>query len=102
MIRHIVCVRFAASTSEERIDEIFAALHRLQEVVPGIRSIVVGPNVSLEGLAKGYTHAFTVDFDGPANRDAYLADADHAEVGAALVAAAEGGIEGILVIDFEV
>lgn len=100
MIRHVVCVKFAAATTEQRIGEIFSALHRLKQVVPGISSIVAGANVSPEGLARGFTHAFTVDFDGPASRDAYLADADHGKVGAALVGAAEGGVDGILVIDF--
>ena len=71
-------------------------------MVAGIRAIDGGPNVSPEGLARGYSHAFTVDFDDAAARDRYLADADHGKVGAALVAAAEGGVDGLVVIDFDI
>ena len=100
MIRHIVLVRFSAETSQTRIDEIFASLHALKQVVPGIVSISVGRNVSPEGLACGYTHAFTVDFTDVVARDRYLADPDHGKVGAALVAAASGGIDGLIVLDY--
>ena len=100
MIRHIVLVHFSAETSQTRIDEIFASLHALKQVVPGIVSISVGRNVSPEGLARGYTHAFTVDFTDVVARDRYLADPDHGKVGAALVAAASGGIDGLVVLDY--
>jgi hypothetical protein len=102
MIRHIVLVRFRPDTGSARIAEIFASLHALKAVVPGIRSIHAGPNVSPEDMARGHTHGFTVDFETEAARDAYLADADHGKVGAALVGAAQGGIDGILVLDFVV
>src|SRR5437868_12326467 len=49
MIRHIVLVHFSAETSQTRIDEIFASLHALKQVIPGIVSISVGRNVSPEG-----------------------------------------------------
>lgn len=102
MIRHIVLVRFRKDAGAATVDATFDALHRLKDVIPGIRAIHSGPNVSPEGLGRGYSHAFTVDFDDEAARDRYLADEDHGKVGAALCAAAEGGIEGLAVVDFEV
>ena len=102
MIRHIVLVRFRKDAGSATVNATFEALKRLKAVVPGIRAIHVGANISPEGLGRGYSHAFTVDFDDEAARDRYLADEDHAKVGAALVAAAEGGIEGLAVVDFEV
>lgn len=101
MIRHVVLVRFRGDVPQAEIDRIFAALHGLGRSIKGIRAIDVGPNVSPEGLGRGHGYAFTVDFDDVAARDRYLADADHAKVGAALVAAAEGGIAGLTVVDFE-
>jgi hypothetical protein len=100
MIRHIVLIRFRADMPEARIGGIFASLHALQAVIPGILAISWGGNVSPEGLGRGFTHGFTVDFADVAARDRYLADPDHGKVGAALVGAAEGGIDGILVLDF--
>jgi hypothetical protein len=101
MIRHIVLARFGSDVDAAEIARIFAGLGDLQRTVPGILSFSVGANVSPEGLARGYTHAFTVDFADTAARDRYLADADHARAGAAVVAALEGGVEGLLVVDFE-
>jgi hypothetical protein len=101
MIRHIVLARFASHVSDTEIARIFAGLRDLQRTVPGIRSFVAGANVSPEGLARGFTHAFTVDFADADARDRYLEDDDHAKAGAALVAALEGGLEGLLVVDVE-
>jgi hypothetical protein len=64
-------------------------------------AVAGGADVSPEGLQRGYTHAFTIDFADAAARDGYLVDAEHKALGARLVAAAEGGREGILVVDFE-
>ena len=99
MIRHVVLVRFAETTLTTEIDAIFGDLGRLQEVVPGMLSFAGGADVSPEGLAKGFTHLFVVEFDGADARDAYLAHPAHRAAGARLVRAAEGGLEGVLVMD---
>ena len=102
MIRHIVLVRFSSEATSQCIEEIFAALKALQASIPGILAITCGPNNSPEGLDRGYTHAFTVDFVDAAARDGYLPHPEHQKVGAAIVGAADGGIEGIAVIDYGV
>ncbi len=43
-----------------------------------------------------------VDFIDAAARDRYLHDEEHQRTGARLVAAASGGLDGILVYDLEV
>lgn len=101
MIRHVVLVRFAADTPEAERAAIFAELSALRRVVPGMTGFEAGADVSPEGLARGYTHAFVVTFADAAARDAYLVHPDHQKAGARLVAAAEGGIDGVLVVDFE-
>jgi hypothetical protein len=101
MIRHIVLVRFRSDVGDAEIAAVFKALHDLKRSIPGILGIAHGPNVSPEKLGRGTTHAFTVDFADAAARDRYLADADHGKVGAALVSAAEGGVDGLTVVDFE-
>ena len=57
--------------------------------------------MSPEGLDKGFSEGFIVTFRDAAARDQYLADEEHAKVGAAIVAAAEGGVDGIFVYDLE-
>lgn len=100
MIRHIVLVRFKTGLQAGHVDALFGELDRLRDVLPGMGAFSAGANVSPEGLARGYTHAFTVDFADAAARDAYLVHPAHQAAGARIVAAAEGGIDGILVVDF--
>ncbi len=57
--------------------------------------------MSAQGLQRGYTHAFTIDFTDAFARDAYLVDLEHKALGTRLVAAAEAARDGILVLDFE-
>jgi Stress responsive A/B Barrel Domain len=99
VIRHVVLVRFKPDTHTSAI---FDALKALQAKMPGIIAITAGSNSSPEGLQRGNTHAFTVDFINAAARDAYLPHPEHQKVGAMIVAAAEGGVDGITVVDWEV
>lgn len=100
MIRHIVLCRFAEGTSEEEIAGIWAELAALRDVVPGILEMRFGADVSVEGLARGATHAFSVDFESVAARDGYLEHPAHRAAGRRLVAAVERGVEGLVVVDF--
>lgn len=103
MIRHCVFIRFSAIVPQSEKDGIWADIRALKAVVPGYLAVHVGPNVSPEaGMDKGYSEGFIIDFDGPAARDAYLVHPDHEKAGARIVAAAEGGVAGILVYDIQV
>lgn len=103
MIRHCVFIRFKSTISAAYKAELFNEIAALKSRLPGFSAVHAGANVSPEtGMDKGYSDGFIVDFDGPAARDAYLADPEHQKTGAKIVAAAEGGIEGILVYDIEV
>jgi hypothetical protein len=98
-IRHVVLVRFKTQVN---VTEIFSALKMLQDKIPGILSISAGKDNSPEGLQRGNTYGFTVDFVDTAARDAYLPHPEHQRVGAMIVAAAEGGVDGITVVDWSV
>jgi hypothetical protein len=100
MIRHVVLVRFREGVAPDEISSIFDALAGLGRLLPGMRDFRCGPNVSPEGLARGLTHGFTVDFADAAARDTYLALPEHEAAGARLVKAAEGGLAGLTVLDF--
>ena len=101
MIRHIVLARLRDTTAPAEIAAIFADLAALRAHLPGMMNFHGGANVSPEGLARGHSHAFTVDFADVAARDAYLVHPAHKAAGGRLAAACEGGVAGILAMDFE-
>jgi Stress responsive A/B Barrel Domain len=102
MIRHIVLIRFNPGFAESEIASIFASLHDIRNVLPGVLSITSGRSDSPERIERGYLHGFVVDFADWETLAAYQAHPDHQAVGARLVANAVGGIDGILVFDLDV
>ena len=102
MIRHTVFVKFPADARPEAIGAVFGALDDLKAVVPGMLRFAAGPNVSPEPLSRGFTHAFVADFADAAARDAYLVHPAHKAAGARLVEAAQGGRDGLVVIDIAI
>ena len=102
MIRHIVLIRFPAEMPEAGIAAIFADLHRLQGRLPGLLALTSGRSESPEQIERGYMHGFVADFADWDALAAYQAHPDHRRAGAALVAHATGGLDGILVFDLPV
>ena len=103
MIRHCVFVRFRPEVERHERDAILADIVALKQRLSGIQAVHLGANVSPEaGMDKGFSEGFIVDFRDAAARDAYLVDPAHQAAGARLVAAADGGIAGILVYDLEI
>lgn len=99
MIRHIVLIRFRPEITETAITAIFADLLAIKAKLPGVLAITSGRSESPEQIERGYMHGFVADFADWAALAAYQDHPDHKRVGAALVAAAIGGIDGILVFD---
>jgi hypothetical protein len=99
MIRHIVLLKARPEVTETQIDAIFAELSAIKAKLPGVLAIHAGRSASPEKIERGYLHGFTVDFVDWQALAAYQDHPDHRQVGSALVAAAEGGIDGILVFD---
>ena len=102
MIRHCVFVRFRDNVPEIERAAIHADLEALRAVIDGMGKMHFSANVSSEPFARGFTHGFTIDFRDATARDAYLVHEAHQRAGARLVAALEGGTEGLMVIDLEV
>lgn len=100
-IRHCVFVKFRADVPDAEKRGIYEQLAALGEHLE-LDAMSYGPNISPEGLHQGFVDGFTTDFPDVAARDAYLADGKHKEAGARLVAALEGGRDGLLVFDIEV
>lgn len=96
MIRHVVLVRFQDTTTPAQQAEFAQRFEALATQVPQVRKIEWGPNTSPEGLDKGYTHCFLMQFDDAAARDAYLPHPAHQ----AFVQAMGAWLADVLVIDY--
>jgi hypothetical protein len=102
MIRHCVFFKFRADVPQAEREGIYAQLGALVGPVDGLLSAKFGPNASPEGLAQGFDDGFIMDLRDAASRDGYLVDPAHKAAGARLVAALEGGRDGLIVFDLEV
>ena len=68
MLLHIVLINFRDDVSEERKSEIYSELRGLVGTIDGLVSARFGPNVSPEGLSKGFRDGFVMelrDADAP-------------------------------------
>ena len=101
MIRHCVFVKFRDDVPRAERAAIYDDLRALRGRLDGMLEASFGPNVSPEGLGQGFGDGFTIDFRDAATRDAYLEHEAHQRAGARLVAALEGGTDGLMVMDLE-
>ncbi|HEV7345905.1 MAG TPA: Dabb family protein [Devosia sp.] len=101
MIRHCVFYKFRSGVSAEERAEIHAGLAALVGQIEGLLSCDFGSNVSPERLGKSFNDGFIMDFADEAARDRYLPHPAHKAAGARLVAALEGGRDGLIVFDME-
>jgi hypothetical protein len=102
MIRHCVFVKFRSDVSEQERATVYSGLSALVGQIDGLLSADMGANVSPEGLAQGFNDGFIMDLEDEAARDRYLADPAHKAAGAKLVAALEGGRDGLIVFDMKI
>lgn len=101
MIRHCAFFRFRPDLTEEEIDQLLEGFVDLKGQIDGILDVIVGQNVSTEGLSQGFDHGIVMDFVDAAAVDAYLAHPAHLALAAKVVPRLEGGLEGALPFDFE-
>jgi hypothetical protein len=99
MIRHIVLLRARPDVTDAEVAAILAGLGPISEKVPGILSVHSGRSESPEQIERGYMHGFTIDFTDWEALAAYADHPDHKVLAGQLVAAGQGGIDGILVFD---
>jgi hypothetical protein len=97
-VRHLVLLRFKAGLPADDIGGIERAFAELREKIDVVQGLEWGIDMSPEGLAKGFTHAFLLTFADDAARDAYLPHPAHQ----AFVARLQPLLEDVLVIDYRV
>lgn len=77
MIRHIVGFRFKPDTTPEQIADFLAAFRCLGELIPELRTLSVGPNLTDRDLA--FPYALDASFDDMAALGRYLVHPAHVE-----------------------
>jgi hypothetical protein len=100
MIRHIVLMKCKPEATQEQIDEMFAVLGGLQDSIPGILAFEGGANNSPEGIARGYTHGFTMDFADEQVREEYLPHPEHEKAKKKMGVVLLDSDDRVLVLDF--
>lgn len=96
LLRHVVLFQFKERTPQAKVREIEDAFRALPSNIDVIQDFEWGTDVSVEGLADGFTHCFFVTFRSEEDRDAYLPHPDHTAFGALL----RPHLEKVLVVDY--
>lgn len=102
MIEHCVWLRFRPEVSPQERHALFQEIADLVGIIPGLRSVRFGPNARYEDLDHGFADGFIATFEDAAALATYQAHPAHRATGAKLVAAAQGGLQGLMVFDLGV
>lgn len=101
MIHHCVWLRYRPSVSPQERAALADEIRALVGVVPGVLQVMAAPNARHEDLDHGFADGFIVVLQDRAALQAYQAHPAHQDTGRRLVAAAQGGLQGLLVFDLE-
>ncbi len=102
MIRHIVLIKFRPDIPEGDIAALFQELATLTDSLSGAHGFTGGRSESPEQLEQGYLHGFVIDFDDWASLQVYADHPEHQALGARLVAMAQDGVNGLVVLDLNI
>lgn len=102
MIRHCVFVQFRPTVSPSERTAIYDTLRELQQKIDGFDGVWWGPNVNTEKLAWGFDEGYIIDFRDAAAQSAYNTHPDHPPITERLLAAAQGGLDGVFCFDMEI
>lgn len=95
-LRHVVLFKFKDEVTKEQVQEVVDAFAALPSKIPTITGFEWGTDVSVEGKAEGFTHAFVVTFATAKDRDDYIPHAAHGE----FVKLVGPRLDKVLVFDF--
>ena len=96
ILRHVVLFKFKDDTSAGDIKAVEDAFRALPAEIDLIRDFEWGVDVSVEGIAQGFTHCFFLTFASAADRDAYLPHPAHTRFGELV----RPFLDKVLVIDY--
>lgn len=96
VLRHLVLLKFKDEATGEQIEKIEKGLEELPEKIDAIVDFEWGKDVSVEGKAKGFTHAALVTFADADGRAEYLPHPAHK----AFVEILKPALDKVLVVDY--
>jgi hypothetical protein len=97
MIKHIVLFKIKDTVTDGQVQNIFSELAGLKALIPGLLDFSGGPYSSTEGLNKGFTHGFVMNFETADDRDTYLPHPEHERVKEIIIPC----IDDVVAFDFE-
>ena len=95
-MKHVVFFQFKEEVSEKEKAKAVQNFLDLEDVIPEIKKMESGENISDKGLNKGFTHCFVLTFESEATRDIYLPHPEHMRV----VEENKPVLNDLLVVDF--
>ena len=95
-LRHVVLLRFQPESSAEQRADVESAFAALGTQIDEVQTLEWGVDCSPEGLARGFTHAFSLGFADARDRDAYLVHPAHQ----AFSTTARPHLADVLVLDY--
>ena len=98
MIRHILLIKFKASATDDKIQQLRELFEAMPTKVEGVTDVEWGLNNSPEGKNKDYTHTVMMTFADEAGRQNYLPHPEHD----ALKEVFRPLLEDIIVFDYEI
>lgn len=101
MIKHCVYLSLKSDDEMPAIENVMKVLAGLMSEVDGMIDFAWGPNRDYEGKSQDYQCGFVISFTDREALRAYDSHPEHKRAGAALVAACQGGADGIFVADLE-
>lgn len=96
VLRHVVLFSFKPEATPEQIRQVEEAFCALPSQIDAVHDFEWGTDVSIEGIARGFTHCFLVTFLSEEDRAVYLPHPAHKAFGQVLAPIKEN----VLVIDY--
>ncbi len=81
LLRHVVLFGFKETATPEQVRAIEVAFRALPGKIEEVHDFEWGTDVSVENIARGYTHCFFLTFLDEAARNVYLDHPDHQAFG---------------------
>ena len=76
-LRHVVLLKFRPEADAEQRAGVESAFAALSSQIAEVQVLEWGVDCSAEGLARGFTHCFSLSFANARDRDAYLVHPSH-------------------------
>lgn len=95
-LRHVVSFKFKKDAKPEEIQKIEKAFVGLKSKIREIQALEWGTDVGPEGLSKGFTHTWILQFKDVASLKTYIEHPDHVE----FVKLLKPSLEDVFVMDF--